>query len=120
MVLKGYECFEKGDIKGLAALQHEHFVMKMNGMHSLSGTYNGWDNCVQNCLSKIPIALPNFNLIIKNSFANESQVFVYIKCTADNLEAFFGHYFVIADDKIKESHTFDDSQKVAHAMKAVV
>ena len=104
----------------LAALQHEDFVMKMNGMHSLSGACNGGDNFVQNCLSKIPMALPIFNLRIINSFANESQVFAHIKCTADNLEAFFGHYFVIADDKIKEFHAFDDSQKVAHAMKAVV
>ena len=41
MVLSGYGCFEKGDTEGLAALQHEDFVMKMNGMHSLSGAYNG-------------------------------------------------------------------------------
>ena len=71
-------------------------------------------------MAKIPQALPNFNLEVLTSFSDGSRVFVHARATADGLDAYFGHYAVVEEGKIREFHVFDDSQKVAHAMKAVI
>jgi hypothetical protein len=47
------------------------------------------------------------------------DVFVHVHLTADSLDSYSGHYDIIEDGKIKTFHIFDDSQKLAHAMKAV-
>ena len=119
-VLKAYEYFGEGNMEMLATLYHEDYVFYMNGMHRLSGTYHGFEDWAKNCLAKIPQVLPNFSLEILTSFSDGSRVFVHARSTADGLDAYFGHYAVVQDGKIKEFRVFDDSQKVAHAMKAVI
>ena len=119
-VLKAYEYFGEGNMEKLATLYHEDYVFYMNGMHRLSGTYNGFEDWAKNCLAKIPQVLPNFNLEILTSFSDGSRVFVHARSKADGLDAYFGHYALVEDGKIKEFHVFDDSQKIAHAMKAVI
>ena len=112
--------FGEADMENLATLYHDDYVFYMNGMHRLSGEYRGFGDWASNCLAKIPQALPNFNLEVLTSFSDGSRVFVHARATADGLDAYFGHYAVVEDGKIKEFHVFDDSQKVAHAMKAVI
>ena len=119
-VLKAYKYFGEADMENLATLYHDDYVFYMNGMHRLSGQYHGFGDWASNCLAKIPQALPNFNLEVLTSFSDGSRVFVHARATADGLDAYFGHYAVVEDGKIKEFHVFDDSQKVAHAMKAVI
>ena len=119
-VLKAYKFFSEADMENLATLYHDDYVFYMNGMHRLSGQYHGFGDWASNCLAKIPQALPNFNLEVLTSFSDGSRVFVHARATADGLDAYFGHYAVVEDGKIKEFHVFDDSQKVAHAMKAVI
>ena len=119
-VLKAYKYFGEADMENLATLYHDDYVFYMNGMHRLSGQYHGFGDWASNCLAKIPQALPNFNLEVLTSFSDGSRVFVHARAKADGLDAYFGHYAVVEEGKIKEFHVFDDSQKVAHAMKAVI
>ena len=119
-VLKAYEYFGEANMEKLAPLYHKDYVFYMNGMHRLSGTYYGFEDWAKNCLSKIPQVLTNLNFEILTSFSEGNRVFVHLRSTADGLDAYYGHYFVVESGQIKELHAFDDSQKVAHAMKAVI
>ena len=47
------------------------------------------------------------------------QVLSQLDVTADSMEAKFGHFHKLQDGKIKEFWIYDDSQKMAHVMKAV-
>ena len=96
--------------------------MTLNGMHRLSGTYHGADSFVQDLLANIPAALPNFSLKVVDSFGSEdgTKAFVILDAEADGLKGLFGHYMRCEDGKIVEFFAFDDSQKMAHAMQAVI
>ena len=71
-------------------------------------------------LVNIPKALPNFSLTVLNSFASGDDVFIHVHATADDLDFQGGHYMKIKDGKVFRWIGFDDSQKMAHAMKAVI
>ena len=43
VVQKVYEVFVAGDMDAFRALYHKDVVVKTNGMHKFSGTYNGFD-----------------------------------------------------------------------------
>jgi hypothetical protein len=47
------------------------------------------------------------------------QVATQLDATADGMEAKFGHFHKVEAGKIKEFWIYDDSQKMAHTMKAV-
>jgi len=47
------------------------------------------------------------------------HVFTQLHAKAKGLDANFGHYHKLVDGKIKEFSIYDDSQKMAHVMKAV-
>ena len=51
--------------------------------------------------------------------AEGDHVFTQIHAKAEGMEADFGHYHRLVDGKIKEFWIYDDSQKIAHVMKAV-
>ena len=51
--------------------------------------------------------------------AEGDQVFTQIHAQAKGLDANSGHYHKLVDGKIKEFWIYDDSQKMAHVMKAV-
>ena len=122
IALKSYELFKNGDMEGIKALCHDDYTMTLNGMHVLSGTYHGADSFIQDLLANIPAALPNFSLEVIDSFGSEdgSKAFTILNATADGLKAVFGHYMRCKDGKLVEFIAFDDSQKMAHAMQAVV
>ena len=122
IALKSYELFKNGDMAGIKALCHDDYTMTLNGMHVLSGTYYGADSFIQDLLANIPAALPNFSLEVIDSFGSEdgSKAFTILDAKADGLKAVFGHYMRCEDGKLIEFIAFDDSQKMAHAMQAVV
>ena len=109
-------------MEGLKALCHDNYTMTLNGMHKLSGTYHGADSFIQNMLAHIPAAFPNFSLEVIDSFGSEdgTKAFTILDAQADGLKAVFGHYMRCEDGKLIEFIAFDDSQKMAHAMQAVV
>ena len=115
-VLKGYGCFKEGDIEGLAALCHEDMTFRMNGTHSLSGEYHGFGNWLNNFLAKIPTVIPGFHLEMEHCFESGNDVFRHLRATGEGLDAYFGHYFVVEDGKIRSFHAFDDSQQWAKAL----
>lgn len=119
-VLKAYEYFGEGNIEKLATLCGKDYAFYINGMRRLSSQYYGFGDKESNCLAKIPQALPNFNLEVLTSFPNDSRIFVLARATADSLDAYFGHYAVVEEGKIKKLHVFDDPQRVAHDMRAVI
>ena len=44
VVQKAYDCFATGDMDTFRTLYNTDVVVKINGMHKFSGTYNGFDD----------------------------------------------------------------------------
>ena len=118
LVEKHYACFRIGDMEAFAALYHDDITVVMNGMHILSGTHQGLDAWLR-LLPMTADRYQNFTVTPVNMIAEGDQVFTQIHASADGLDANFGHFHKIVDGKIKEFWIYDDSQKMAHAMKAV-
>ncbi len=115
-VLSGYKAFSDGDMEALGRVFHQDCVITVNGDHKLSGEYPDFDNWLNNFLSKIPEVFPNFNLEIVNVTAENERVHVFVHLTADNLDAYAVHMFVVEDGLQTEFRIFDDSQKIAAAL----
>ena len=71
IVLGGYKSFAEGDMEGLGKIYHEDAVIKVNGVHELSGEYNGFDDFLTNFLAQIPTKFPNFDLQILSVTAED-------------------------------------------------
>ena len=121
IVQKNYECFSTGDMATFRTLYAENAVVKVNGIHKLSGTYHGPDNWMS-ALAHMPKLYDEFKIIdVVNIIAEGNQVFAMLHVTATGsgkMEADFGHFYKIEDGKIAEFHIFDDSQKMAATMNA--
>ena len=102
----------------LVSLYHDDVVIKMNGMHRFSGVHNGIDAWME-ILSQVPARFEDFSVTPTNMIAEGDQVFIQIHAKAKGMDANFGHYHKIVDGKIKEFWVYDDSQKMAHVMKAL-
>ena len=61
----------------------------------------------------------NFSVTVANMISEGDQVATQLDATADGMEAKFGHFHKVEAGKIKEFWIYDDSQKMAHTMKAV-
>ena len=118
VVAKNYECFNTGDMETFISLYHNDVVVTINGMHRFSGTHRGIEAWVQ-VLSQVPARFEDFSVTPVNIIAEGDQVFVQIHGKAKGLEGDFGHFLKLENGKIKEFWIYDDSQKMAHAMKAV-
>ena len=116
IVLGGYKSFAEGDMEGLGKIFHKDAFIQINGDHELSGTYRGFDDFLNNCLAKLPAKLPNLEADILNTIAENNRVCVHIHWTADNLDMYSIHMFVVEDGLETEFHIFDDSQKMAQAL----
>ena len=119
VVLKSYEAFAAGDMATLASLCAEDMVVKMGGTMPVSGSYTGFAAWAEEQLLKMHWLFPNFNLEIVNMYEDSGNVFTILKMTGDNLEALSCHYAVIKNEKYSEFFIFDDTQKMAQAMKTV-
>jgi ketosteroid isomerase-like protein len=118
VVQKGYDCFASGDMETFVKLFHEDCTVTINGMHKFSGTCNGI-NEFMDLLALIPSHYDNFSVTVANMISEGDQVATQLDASADGMEAKFGHFHRIEGGKIKEFWIYDDSQKMAHAMKAV-
>ena len=115
VVLRGYQLFAEGDVNGLEKINHETALFMVNGDHKRSGEYKGFADFRDNFLAHLPNDFPNFNLEILHAVAEGNRVHVFVKYTADNLDAHGVHMFLVEDGLQKEFTIFDDSQKVAVA-----
>ena len=115
VVLRGYQLFAEGDVNGLEKINHETALFMVNGDHKRSGEYKGFADFRDNFLAHLPNDFPNFNLEILHTVAEGNRVHVFVKYTADNLDAHGVHMFLVEDELQKEFTIFDDSQKVAAA-----
>tara|TARA_B000000460_G_C21278032_1_gene290464 strand:- start:159 stop:530 length:372 start_codon:yes stop_codon:yes gene_type:complete len=115
VVLRGYQLFAEGDVNGLEKINHENALFMVNGDHKRSGEYKGFADFRDNFLAHLPNDFPNFNLEILHTVAEGNRVHVFVKYTADNLDAHGVHMFLVEDGLQKEFTIFDDSQKVAVA-----
>ena len=116
LVLSGYKSFVEGDMETLGKIYHKDALIKVNGVHELSGEYHGFDDFLANFLAQIPIKFPNFNLDILNVTAEDDRVHVRVHYTADNLDSESMHCFVVKNGLETEFDIFDDSQKLAAAL----
>ena len=115
IVLTGYDLFAEGDMEGLSKINHENALFRVNGDHRRSGEYKGFADFRDNFLAHIPNDFPNFDLEIIHVVAEGDRVHVFVKYTADNLNAHGVHIFLVEDGLQKEFTIFDDSQKIAVA-----
>ena len=118
IVMGGYKLFAEGDMESLSKINHKNAVYKVNGDHKLSGEYNGFESWLNNFLSKIPEVFPNFNLEIVNVTAEDERVHVFVHLTADNLDSYAVHMFVVEGGFQTEFRIFDDSQKISAALES--
>ena len=120
VVQKNYECFSTGDMVTFRTLYAENAVVKVNGIHKLSGTYHGPDNWM-GVLAQIPSLFDEFKIDVVSIIAEGNHVFAMLNATAvgsGKMTADFGHFYRIENGKIAEFHIFDDSQKMAATMHA--
>ena len=116
IVLGGYQAFSIGDLDSLGKIFHENAVITVNGNHKRSGEYKGFDDWRDNFLSHLPSDYPNFDLEILHVVAEGDRVHVFVKYTADNLDANGVHMFVVENGLETEFLIFDDTQKMAVAL----
>lgn len=116
IVSSGYQAFADGDLEALGKIFHENAVITVNGDHKRSGQYNGFADWAQNFLSHLESDYPNFDLDILHMVAEGERVHVFVKYTADNLEAHGVHMFRVENGLETEFMIFDDSQKMAAAL----
>ena len=119
IVQKAYDCFASGDMETFASLWSDDAVIVVNGMHKFSGTYNGVGDWIANMLAHMPTHFPGLEVVPLKMVEEDGHVFIMASVKAEGLDSLASHYDVIEEGKIKEFHIFDDSQKLAHAMKAV-
>ena len=116
IVLSGYQAFSEGDLDSLSKIFHEEALITVNGDHKRSGNYKGFADWRDNFLVHLPNDYPNFNLEIQHLVAEDDRVHVFVKYTADNLNANGVHMFLLEGGLEKEFLIFDDSQKMAAAL----
>ncbi|MEC8473682.1 MAG: nuclear transport factor 2 family protein, partial [Planctomycetota bacterium] len=74
---------------------------------------------IQNHLMFMPQLFENFSVEPIEMINDGNKVFVRASVKATGMEFEAGHFFVIEDEKIAEFYVYDDSQKMAHTMKAI-
>jgi ketosteroid isomerase-like protein len=116
IVLGGYQSFSEGKFESLGKIFHEKAVIKVSGNHKRSGEYKGFEGWRDNFLSHLPTNYPNFDLQILHVVAEGDRVHVFVKYTADNLDANGVHMFLVEDGLETEFIIFDDTQKMAAAL----
>ena len=116
IVLSGYEAFAEGNMEKLGAIYHPECRININGKHALSGEYVGFDAFASEVLAKLETTWPGFNLDITKVVAEGVDVCIFLKVTANNLDSYSIHHFVVEDGLETEFNIYDDSQKMAEAM----
>jgi len=111
-VLKAYELFEQQNMKELEELFSSDIVFVINGNMSWSGTFNGFDDMLENCFSKLGASIPDFKMGILQTWETENIVFLRIDETSEKLDKPLPALHMIefnSDGKITFLHAFDDT-----------
>ena len=75
IVLKAYELFEQQNMKELEELFSSDIVFVVNGNMSWSGTFNGFDDIVENNFSKLGASIPDLKInILKTLLKNLEKI----------------------------------------------
>jgi len=113
---KTFDCFESGDMEVFQTLHTDDVVVTMNGSHSLSGTYNGFADFIENMIANIPSTFPeNFSVTPESMMAEGNMVFTHAIAKGDGLEAYFGFRAEVDGDAIKRLWIYADSQKLSNS-----
>ena len=112
IVLKAYELFEQQNMKELEELFSSDIVFVINGNMSWSGTFNGFDDMVENCFSKLGASIPDFKMGILQTWETENIVFVRTDLTSEKFDKPLPALHMMefnSDGKITFFHAFDDT-----------
>ena len=113
---KTFDCFESGDMEVFQTLHTDDVVVTMNGSHSLSGTYNGFADFIENMIANIPSTFPeNFSVTPESMLAEGNMVFTHAIAKGDGLDAYFGFRAEVDGDAIKRLWIYADSQKLSNS-----
>ena len=113
---KTFDCFESGDMEVFQTLHTDDVVVTMNGSHSLSGTYNGFADFIENMIANIPSTFPeNFSVTPESMMAEGNMVFTHAIAKGDGLDAYFGFRAEVDGDAIKTLWIYADSQKLSNS-----
>ena len=116
-VKKLYDSFSTGDMDTMMSLMHDDAQVIINGMHRFSGTYD--KSSLLGTLAQIPVMFDDFKVEVDEIIEEGDSAFAKVKGTAVGMSADFGHFYRFKDGKIIEQWIMDDSQKMAHAMRAM-
>ena len=111
-VLKAYELFEQQNMKELEELFSSDIVFVINGNMSWSGTFNGFDDMVENCFSKLGASIPDFKMGILQTWETENIVFLRIDETSEKLDKPLPALHMMevnSDGEITFFHAFDET-----------
>ena len=112
IVLKAYELFEQQNMKELEELFSSDIVFVINGNMSWSGTFNGFDDIVENNFSKLGASIPDLKINILKTWETENIVFVRSDQTSEKFDKplpAFHMFEVNSDGEITFIHAFDDT-----------
>ncbi|MBT5000008.1 MAG: SnoaL-like domain-containing protein [Tateyamaria sp.] len=113
---KTFDCFESGDMEVFQTLHTDDVVVTMNGSHSLSGTYNGFADFIENMIANIPSTFPeNFSVTPESMMAEGNMVFTHAIAKGDGLDAYFGFRAEVDGGAIKRLWIYADSQKLSNS-----
>ena len=102
VVQKAYDCFSTGDMATFKTLFSDSAIIKNNGMHKFSRTYQGADDFINNLLAHIPSHFVNFKVETVQMISDGNHVFSMLHATADGMDANFGHF---SKSKMKKSQS---------------
>ena len=112
IVLKAYELFEQQNMKELEELFSSDIVFVVNGNMSWSGTFNGFDDMVENNFSKLGASIPDLKINILKTWETENIVFVRSDLTSEKFDKPLPALHMMevnSDGEITFFHAFDDT-----------
>ena len=101
VVQNGYDCFASGDMETFVGLFHEDCTVTIDGIHKLSGTYEGIKEFV-GVLALIQAKNDNFSVTVANMIYEGDDVAAQLEASGDGMETKYGHFNKIEEGKVKE------------------
>ena len=118
LVKSAYESFGKGDMETFKSLLSDQFVFKVPAEYSHAGVFNGADDVIENCFSKLMQNIPSFHLTPVQFWESDDTVFVKVELKSDDMLTDGLHMHVVSDGKAQSFEAFEDTQAIAKAVKS--
>ena len=99
-VQKAYAAFGQGDMETLTTLMSDDYVAILPESMPNGGTFNGANDFIQNCLSKIPGLWSDFNIEPIQMYESGNIVFMHAKITAGGKSSETIYMSIIENDKL--------------------